>query len=222
MKNKQLEDRTRNQWNKLYRNEKVYQPIQREIPQIVDIFKKYNVNRILDLGCGLGRHTVYLTREGFDVYGFDISEEAINKTRFLLQAEGLDAHLVVGSMYEQLPYEDNFFDAVICIRALHHGTIDNIRGAINEIERVLKPSGLVYATVRKRISKWKRLPHKYIAPRTYVPLEGNEKGVVHYLFNKELFKKEFRNFNILELRIDYGPQEWEAYYSLLGKLRVSN
>lgn len=219
MKKRQLDDHIRNQWDKLYRNEKESQPIQKDIPGLVNVFKKYNVNRILDLGCGSGRHTIYLVGEGFDVYGFDISEQAINKTRSSLQAKGLNAHLFVGSMYEQLPFEDNFFDAVICIRVLHHGTIDNIRGAISEIERVLKPGGFVYVTVRKRISKEKRLRHKYIAPRTYVPLEGNEKGVVHYLFNKELFRKEFKNFKILELRIDYGPQEWEAYYSLLGRLR---
>jgi len=219
MENSYLVTDARTQWDKIYRNEKAPQQIQRDILEIVDVFKEYDVNRILDLACGSGRHTVYLAKMGFDVYGLDISKEAIKKARSLLQSEGLNVNLIVGSIYEQLPYEDDFFDAVICIRALHHGTIDQIRGAINEIERVLKPGGLVYATVRKRVSKEKRLPHRYIAPRTYIPLEGNEKGVVHYLFNKDLFRKEFRNFKVLELRIDYGPQEWEAYYSLLGELK---
>ncbi|GAH89086.1 unnamed protein product, partial [marine sediment metagenome] len=33
--------------------------------------------------------------------------------------------------------------------------------------------------------KKKRLPFKQIAPRTYIPLEGDEKGIAHYLFNKK-------------------------------------
>jgi len=51
--------------------------------------------------------------------------------------------LAVGSMYGKLPYKDNSFDGVICIRELHHSTINHIRMAIKEIERVLKPKGII-------------------------------------------------------------------------------
>lgn len=219
MQGRRKEDHTKNVWNRLFENEKVHQPIQRDIPEITSIFKEHNVDRVLDLACGSGRHVVHLAREGFEVYGIDISDKGISKAKSLLEEEGLGANLVIGSIYEQLPYKDDFFDAVVCIRALHHGTIDEIREAIDEIERVLKPRGLVYASVRKRISKEMRLLHKYIAPRTYIPLEGKERGLTHYLFNKELFRREFKNFKIHELRIDYGPREWEAYYVLLGELK---
>ncbi|MEM5790534.1 MAG: hypothetical protein QXP77_00545 [Candidatus Aenigmatarchaeota archaeon] len=37
---------------------------------------------------------------------------------------------------------------------------------------------------------------KIIAPRTYVPLDGREKGLIHFWFNKTLLRKEFRNFKI--------------------------
>jgi ubiquinone/menaquinone biosynthesis C-methylase UbiE len=137
----------------------------------------------------------------------------------LLRKHRLPANLTVCSMYKRLPYEDAFFDAVISIRSLNHGTIDQIRTAIMEIERVLRERGLVYVTVRKRVPKRKRLPFKEIAPRTYVPLEGSEMGVVHYLFNKALLREEFGAFKILSLTVDHGPLDWECYYSLLGELR---
>ena len=56
--------------------------------------------------------------------------------------------------------------------------------------------------------------------RTYVPIEGEEKGVVHYAFNKKLLRKEFKNFKIDCLRLDCGKQEWERYYCLDGKLKT--
>lgn len=214
-----FETRSKKQWNKIYREEKTLGAIQKEMSRIINVFRKYNIQRVLDLACGSGRYTAYLAEKGFELYGIDISEEGIKKAESLLQDRSLHANFTVGSMYKKLPYEDGFFDAVVCIRALHHGRIENIQKAISEIERVLKPNGLVYATVRKRIPKNRILPHRYIAPRTYVPLEGKEKGLVHYLFNKNLLKKEFRNFEILDLWIDYGPKYWESYYCLLGKLK---
>lgn len=219
MEDKRLEVVAKEQWDKMYKHEDTPKPVQRDIPQVVDFFREHNVNRVLDLACGSGRHTIYLAKQGFEVYGLDISKEGIKSARSWLENEGLHAELTVGSMYERLPYKSNFFDAVVCIRALNHGTIEDIGGAISEIERVLRPEGLVYVTLRKRISKKKRLEHKDIAPRTYVPLEGEEKGVIHYLFNKELLRREFRNFKMHDLRIDYGPKEWEAYYILLGGLK---
>lgn len=219
MGDKILEVVAKEQWDKLYKHEDTPMPVQRDISQVAGFFREYNVSRILDLACGSGRHTIYLAKQGFELYGIDISEEGIKSTRRWLENEGLHAELTVGSIYERLPYKNNFFDAVVCIRALNHGTIENIREAISEIERVLKPEGLVYVTLRKRISKEQRLPHKDIAPRTYVPLEGKERGVVHYLFTKEPLRREFGNFKMHDLRVDYGPKGWEAYYILLGELK---
>jgi len=205
-------------WNEIYRKQ-VELSIDRTLPPIAEIFKDYGVRRVLDLACGSGRHTLYLAKLGFEVYGIDISEEGIKIAKSLLDKNNIYAELTIGSMYEKLPYDNNFFDGIICIRSLNHSTIENIRKAIGEMERVLKPEGLVYITVRKRVSKKKRLPFKEIAPRTYIPLEGKEKGVIHYLFNKSILKKEFHNFKIHKLWVEYGPKDWEAYYCLLGELK---
>ncbi|MDE2589481.1 MAG: class I SAM-dependent methyltransferase, partial [Patescibacteria group bacterium] len=39
--------------------------------------KKRNVKRVLDAGCGNGRHVIFFSEQGFDVYGIDISNDAI-------------------------------------------------------------------------------------------------------------------------------------------------
>lgn len=216
------------QWNKIFKEEgKVFIKIQEDIPKIVKLFKARSVKRILDLGCGSGRHLVYLAKRGFDVYGIDIAKQGIKIAKDWLKVEGLKANLKIGDIYKRLPYPDNFFDAILSTQTLHHGRIEKIRKLIKELERILKTGGLIFVTVRRAlrvkdwkknkivIHRWKKKKTKYmvIGPRIYVPVEGGEKGLIHFCFNKRLIKKEFKNFKIPKIWIKKG------HYCFLGELR---
>lgn len=64
-----------NQWNKIFKKYgKVFTKIQEDLPKIVKIFKRNNIKTVLDLGCGFGRHTVYLAKKDLQVYGIDIAK----------------------------------------------------------------------------------------------------------------------------------------------------
>jgi len=217
------------QWNKIFKKYgKVFLEPQEDIEKVVDLFKKHGVKKVLDLGCGTGRHIIYLAKNGFDVYGVDIAEQGIKITKDWLKKEKLQADLRVGSIYKKLPYRDNFFDAVISTNTVHHEKIENIRKAILEIERVLKPRGLIFITVRKRkfkkfypkltiIERYGRQKSRYkvIDSRTYVPIEGGEKDLIHYLFNKKLIRKEFKSFKILNIWVDSNKR----HYCFWGELK---
>lgn len=121
----------------------------------------------------------------------------------------------IGSIYSRLPYKSNFFDGVIGIQTVHHSRIENIRKLIKEIERVLKPNGLLFIVVpRKKTLKQYRMESRLIASRTYLPTEGLEKGLVHYLYNKELLRKDFKNFKLHDIWMDSAH-----HYCLLGELK---
>ncbi len=200
------------QWNEVYKKEgKVFEKMQENIPEISSLFRKNKVKRILDLGCGYGRHIVYFAKHGFDVYGIDIAQEGLKIAGSWLKKENLKVHLKHASIYKKLPYPDDFFDTVVSIRVIHHSEIKEVRKTIKEIERVLKPNGLIFITVPK---SHKTTRFKTIAPRTYVPIEGREKGLAHYLFNKTLIKKEFRDFRICKIWIDFHRQ-----YCFIGELK---
>ena len=209
------------QWDKIFKTQgKVFDKAQKDIPRITNLFKKKGVKKILDLGCGSGRHSVYLARRGFDVYGFDISEHGIKIAKGWLRKEKLKASFKIGDVYKKLPYKDNFFDALISTQALHHNRIGSIRKLIKEIERILKPGGIIFVTVsrmgpKKDIPKEKMWKIKFIAPRTYIPLSHDEKGLIHYLFNKELLRKEFKNFKIYNIWVASN----KGHYCFLGELK---
>jgi len=213
------------QWNKIYKQYRNYGAPLNQVGPLVKLLKKQNVRRILDLGCGSGKHLIFLVKHGFKLYGIDIAEGAIKIAQEKLKKNKLKANLKTGSIYKKLPYKDNFFDAVISLRVMNHGRIEQIRRIIREIERVLKSQGSIFITVLRVITKKKSkirkinfIRVKMLDSRTYIPLEGREKGVVHYIFNKELLKKEFKNFKIQRLWVDYGKEKWERYHCLLGRL----
>jgi ubiquinone/menaquinone biosynthesis C-methylase UbiE len=217
------------QWNKIFKKYgKVFPEPQEDMTDVIDLFKKHRVKKVLDLGCGTGRHVVYLAKNGFKVYGFDIAEEGIKIAKEWLKKEKLQADLRVGSIYKKLPYRDNLFDAVISTNTIHHEKIENIRKAIGEIERVLRPRGLIFITVRKRkfrkfypkftiIERYRqqKCRYKVLDSRTYVPIEGGEKGLIHYLFNKKLIRKEFKDFKILNIWVNSDKR----HYCFLGELK---
>jgi len=211
----------RDAWDEIFKNKgKMFIAPQEDIPKIVKLLKKHDVKRVLDLGCGSGRHLIYLAKRGFDVFGLDISKHGVKIAKTWLKREGLKANLRIGNIYEKLPYKNNFFDAIISTQTLHHGKIGEIRKLIKEMERILKPNGLIFITVRKYVPK-KYIPKdrlygiKYIAPRTYIMLGGPEKDLPHYRFNKNILRKEFRNFKILNLHVE----SLKGHYCLLGQLK---
>ena len=95
--------------------------------------------KVLDLGCGSGNHCWFLSREGFNTFGIDISKSAINITEKYLSTEKLSANLTVGE-FKKLPYVDNYFDIIIDRLAITHDP-ENIDTVLKEVSRVIKPDG---------------------------------------------------------------------------------
>ena len=195
------------EWDKIFEKEGVFftKP-QADMPKVVRLFKKNKVKRILDLGCGTGRHVVYLAKKGFDVYGLDESKTGIKIAKEWLKKENLTAGFKLANHYDVLPYKDNFFDAIVSTQALHHGRTKEVEKVISEVCRVLKAGGMIFITVTKKLSKQELenspfpIPKsKLIEKNVYVPLEGHEKGLPHFLFNKTRVRKMFAEFAIQDI-----------------------
>jgi SAM-dependent methyltransferase len=102
--------------------------------------------RVLDVGCGGGRHVVYLARQGLSVVAGDRSADALAQTARWLDRESLAATLLLLEM-TRLPFEDGTFDAALSVNVLHHAEPAKARAAVQEIWRVLRPGGLFLAVL---------------------------------------------------------------------------
>ena len=105
-----------------------------------------NMNRFLDLGCGLGRHTILFAQNGFNVSCFDISENAIERTKKWCEEENLKCDYEVGDMLE-LPYKDDTFDCILCRNVISHTDTEGMKKIVSELKRVLKKDGECYLTL---------------------------------------------------------------------------
>lgn len=177
--------------------ENIFPDIQENMPMVVELLKERGAKNVLDLGCGQGRHSVYLARNGMRVSGIDGAPEGIKQTQAKMEVDGLAGDFREGDIYEPLPYPDGSFDALISTQTIDHAEIEEIQRLIKEMERVLTPDGIIFITVannkKEQLSK-KGYRFKEIAPFTIVPEGGFEDGLTHYSFNEERLKKVFGNF----------------------------
>jgi SAM-dependent methyltransferase len=115
------------EWSVEYRRRFIYEPM----------FEGLDLAglRVLDAMCGSGQTTDYLLARGATVTGLDISNEVIDT----FQARWTNATAVKRSLVDSgLP--DNTFDCVVIVGGLHH-IHPNVKRAVREIHRVLKPGG---------------------------------------------------------------------------------
>lgn len=110
------------------------------VVEYADLIEDDKSGKILDLGCGLGRHIHYLSRRGFNVVGFDISEKTLMRAEELAKTANLKLDFVRGD-YMDLPFHNAIFQGVISISTLHHDFPDSIYRGLREIRRVLKFGG---------------------------------------------------------------------------------
>ncbi|MFK7869322.1 MAG: bifunctional 2-polyprenyl-6-hydroxyphenol methylase/3-demethylubiquinol 3-O-methyltransferase UbiG [Roseobacter sp.] len=94
---------------------------------------------VLDLGCAGGFMAEALAAKGAKVTGIDPAAGAIEAARAHAKQEGLDIRYDVG-VGEDLPYESQSFDAVVCVDVLEH--VADLAKVAAEVERVLRPGGL--------------------------------------------------------------------------------
>lgn len=102
-------------------------------------------SRVLDLGCGNGRHLRALLERGHRAVGVDFSRRLL-----LLARSALAADCAVGEA-TRLPLRTASVDACVCTAVLHHLSKPEDRvGALREIRRVLVPGGSVFLSVWAR------------------------------------------------------------------------
>lgn len=98
---------------------------------------------VLDLGCGVGNDTLYLTEKGFRVVACDYSDVAIEK----INKEFVNVETKIVDISKPLPFENNSFDLIIADLSLHYFDQITTKDIMREIKRILTPNGYLIARV---------------------------------------------------------------------------
>ncbi len=147
----------------------------------IHISKSLKGNKVLEVGCGDGELLEKLKKQGYEVYGCDISEEAVKRTkkRGIENVKQIDVD-------KGLPYEDEEFDTVYSMHLLEH--LENDRALIQETVRVAKeriihliPLGFRDDWTHKRVYGFSRVMAK-LGPTWF---KGFRDGDLCLIYEKE-------------------------------------
>lgn len=180
--------------------------------KIISLYHNKKVKKILDLGSGDGTNILLLQKLGFEVYGIEISGEGIKKTREKIKDHKSKITLFQRDIFLPLHFEKNSFDAIFSFQALNHNKLPNIIALFQEVNRILKKGGIFSVKTADRESyNLKKIEgsiyfdmdlhetFRFLDEQTYIPLDGKEKGLVHYAFYKDQLNKEIckRGFKLI-------------------------
>lgn len=188
-------------------------------------WKKQGYKKLLDFGCGLGRHSVYFSQQGFDVTAFDLSTDGIDHLKQWAKKENLEINAQVADMLE-LPYADQSFDCLFAYHVISHTDTFGMKKIMNEIKRVIKPGGEIYITLCSK-DTWAFAEAGYprIDENTVRKTEdGPEKDVPHFYVNLDDALKLFSEANLELISVRHtddcywdGQKRNSKHYFILAK-----
>jgi len=162
------------------------------------------VPRVLDLGCGIGRHIIFAHQCKLRSYGIDLSDTAVAFAKeWATRAgiRGVDERIVQGNI-RRLPWSAGFFDCIVS-----HGVIDSLpfdvaTAAVNECSRVLMQGGLFYCDLISGDDS--RHSREFAGEETVA--SPHEHGTIQSYFNyskiEQLFGSHFQLVDVLLIRRD--------------------
>lgn len=165
--------------------------------RVAELVAQRETQDVLDIGCGVGRHALYLARQGFTVTAVDLSPAGLAHARQTAEAAGLSIRVETGS-FDALPFPDATFDYALAWNVIYHGDGKALARAVAEAARVLRPGGHFQGTLlSKRHLKYGQGVE--ISPNTFVIPEEGEKGHPHHYVDETEARALLAGFNLLTL-----------------------
>lgn len=164
-------------------------------------------SKVLDACAGVGAYAFNLAGRGYDVVAGDIVETHVCEMKKINDEKKLLSKVVKTDVLDLSQFEDNSFDAVLCMGALYHlRKVEDRKRAISECLRVLKPNGIFVAAYINRYAKILKdmvnsLDNMHIVMQVFRNGNGPKsyEEEVFYKTTPSEFKDEIKEFALEEL-----------------------
>lgn len=183
---------------------------------------------VLDVGCGVGRHAVYLGGRGFRMAGVDISPSGVRLAQAACAGRriGFDGRV---SPMTTLPWADATFDAALSTSTIHHHLRAGIEQALAAVWRVLKPGGLflvdfphkdtiIYQELRNLAAAGQVIE---VEPDTFIDerpdIEDSDGFMPHHFCDEADVCDLLQQFEIINLRPDLREAVTVSGPGIVGK-----
>lgn len=164
--------------------------------------------KILDAGCGEGRNAVYFINSGFQVFGIDENELAIQYIRYVsktLKPEYDAQRFQIGKL-EEIPFHTSAFDAVICSAVLHFAADEtNFWQMMDEMIRVLKPGGILWFRMTTAFGGMKEESQELGGGKYLLP-DGSERFLITQEHVDKLQEKGLRFLEVPKSVLVHGQR----------------
>ena len=111
--------------------------------------KKHQVKKILELGCGQGRDSIFFASNNIDVVAIDSSQVAVDPLSKIVKEKHLSFRPMIHNANQGIPFDDSYFDAVYSHMFFNmRFSADRLNLLFDEVNRVLKKQGLNLFSVR--------------------------------------------------------------------------
>lgn len=190
-------------WDWTKANEAIWDEPTMEFYYIAERWSGLGLNKILDLGCGKGRHSVEFALRGFDVSACDLSPLAIEIVNRKAIDNGVKINTAVCDILA-LPYEDDAFDCLFGYHVVSHTDTEGLIRAISEIARVVRSGGEIYMDLVSKESKLFQSARNRIDSNTFIMEEIEaEKGLPHCCVDYEDIIKLYKDFELISVTLRF-------------------
>jgi SAM-dependent methyltransferase len=170
----------------------------RRIRDLVPELRRREASVVLDLGCGVGRHALFLADQGFEVVGTDASEAGIARATEVAAGAGLAVRFRVED-FLNLSFEDRSFDYVLAWNVIYHGDVAVVARCLDEVRRVLRRGGIYQSTMLSKRNEAFGIGTE-ISKDTFVDeADSGDKAHPHFYCNAQTLVDLHVGFEVLAL-----------------------
>jgi SAM-dependent methyltransferase len=176
---------------------------------LIPVMQAAGCRRVLDAGCGVGRHLLPLLQAGFQVWGADCDAQVLRLLKERLgdlNFPGPGPYLTHADL-NRLPFASGAFDLAVSVNVINHGDAATFRDYCRELDRVLKAGGHLFIyTSPREAGEMVRLPQtRELEPGTLVDIATPDGALVHHFPTPEELWQQFPGYRVHRWETVWAP-----------------